>query len=96
MATARLLFRVALTCIAAGGIHAHGLAHQIGAEVKEDASATRERDVATNTALLNALLKRRAEIVQGRGTPESKRHALEFLDTRISRMRLEIERLRGS
>jgi hypothetical protein len=89
-----LLVGVALTCIAAGGFHARGFAQQSPAEVKGEASS-KESEVATNTALLNALLKRRAEIVQAGSTPESHPFAFELLDTRIARLRSEIRRLRG-
>jgi hypothetical protein len=48
------------------------------------------RDLATNQALLEALMARRATLAQSAATPESKRHGLEFLDMQIEKMKREI------
>jgi hypothetical protein len=52
--------------------------------------AQRERD--TNEALLAALIERRTVVVASPGSLESKRHALDFLDTRIARLRGKLGR----
>ena len=91
MAIAKLLLAGALTCITALGIHAPIFAQQTDA--KAEANATSEgAERATDTALLDALLKRRALVVQSAGTAESKRAALEFLDSRIAKLRRQLGR----
>ena len=90
MPTPRLLLLTALTLGGVPGVPTIASAQQNGANAREDVSATKEDDRATNTALLNALLKRRAELVQAGATPETNRYAFDFLDTRIAKLRREL------
>lgn len=84
MAPVKVLLGAALTCLAALGAHAPGLAQQNIENVEGDASGREMRSRATDSALREALLKRRAEVDQSASAAESKRAALDFLDRRIA------------
>lgn len=82
----KLLLGAALTCIGALGFNAPVSAQQRVESVAGDASSVKARELATNRALLNALLTRRAEVARSTGTPAGKRAALDFLDSRIAQL----------
>ena len=85
MGTRKAMLATALACSIA--LPGAALAHLEGRDAKAEAAA---RDQATNRAMLDALLKRRAEIERSAATEESRRHAIEFLDIRIAQLRSRI------
>jgi hypothetical protein len=56
-------------------------------------AATTERDLNTNTALLSALIERRAEVERGNAPDRAK--ALAFLDRQIAIVRIEVRDARA-
>lgn len=58
----------------------------------EPVASVEARSQATNNALLQSLIQRRAEIVQSSGTPDDKRATLEFLDRRIAEVKGRLEK----
>jgi DNA-binding transcriptional regulator YdaS (Cro superfamily) len=87
-----VLLGAALTCVGALGINAPGLAQLNSGNVKGDAAGADMRSRATDSALLDALLKRRAEVAQSAGAAQSKRAALDFLDRRLAELGRRIGR----
>jgi hypothetical protein len=81
-----MLRGAALAAVAALGIHAPALAQR----QVESASASDARSQATNRMLLEALLKRRAEVAQSANGAQDNRAALDFLDRRIAEIRSRI------
>jgi len=84
-----VLRKVLLATAFAGSvaISGAGLAHPGHGESKAEVAA---REKATDQAQLKVLLQRRAEVARSAGAAEGKRNALEFLDTRIARLRSRI------
>ena len=92
MATTKLLLGSALACIATVGLQTSGLAQQQGEDPKSNSASVKENERATNTALLKALLKRRAELVQAGHSRETHPFAFDFLDSGIAKLRRELEK----
>lgn len=86
MSTAKAFLRATLICIAALGTSASGLAQQTTGEVRRASL----RDTATYKAILEALMKRRAEVDRSTKDAHKKRAALAFLDTRIAQVRSQM------
>ena len=84
MAIAKTIFGVA--AIAAGAVLA---AQPTSAQQSEQAleAEVAVREQATNQALLDALLERRRLTESSQGDAESRRYALDFLDSRIAQIR---------
>ena len=87
MVKAKTMVTAALACSALAGIQAPAAAQQ----APQGQSAQ-----ATNAALLDALLARRAQIAASPGDPDSKRHALQFLDKQILKARSDLAALNRS
>jgi hypothetical protein len=86
----KLLLGAALICTSALGIQAPGSAQQKTGTLAENASGSEMSDRATNRALLDALVKKRAEVAQSAREGDGKRYALEFLDRQIAKVRRDI------
>ena len=87
MLTGKVLLGAALTCIASLGIHATGSAQENAGTATADAAGADMRSLQADRALLEALVRRRAEVARSAYDPESKRAALDFLDRRIAEAR---------
>jgi hypothetical protein len=87
MSPVNMLRGAALASIAALSIHTPGLARQNDGSPREEASTVEMREQATDNALLEALLARRAEVARSAGSTDAKRAALAFLDARIAQFR---------
>ena len=92
MATAKLLLGIALACVAAVGLQTSGAAQEQGENSKHDSAPVKENERTTNTALLKALLKRRAELVQAGHSRATHPFAFDFLDSRIAKLRRELKK----
>ena len=82
----RMLLAATATLIPTIGAQAANSAQGKPDTVVEGPSAPEVRDRETNRALLEALLKRRAEMAQVEPGTAANRAALEFLDARIAEL----------
>jgi hypothetical protein len=91
MRTINMLLAAAVTSTAAFGLAAPGMAQPSAPSVQRDSPAVvhaRERE--TNRLLMEALVKRRAQLALEGGGTQAQRAALDFLEQRILEMRRRI------
>ena len=81
---------LALICIASLGIPATGSAQENAEPATADGPAADMHSQQADRALLEALVRRRAEVARSAYDAESKRAALDFLDRRIAEARSRI------